>query len=216
MNARRRELFGLVLAGLIASVALATVTLARDAEISPDVVTWGALFLGLYVVAHVVIRRTVPYRRRRAAPAHRGADGVRRDDDLPPRPRRRRTTGSVDRGRRRGARRDADLAASRLPRPRVVPVPLRRRRGRAAAPPLGARPRRDGQRRAAVGGPRRDPVPAGRAREDLPDPLPRRLPPREARVARARAAEGHRAAAGDLGRGDARHRRHQRPRAARS
>ena len=61
MNARRRELFGLVLAGLIASVALATVTLARDAELSPDVVTWGALFLGLYVIAHVVVRRTVPY-----------------------------------------------------------------------------------------------------------------------------------------------------------
>ena len=61
MNARRRELFGLVLAGLIASVALATVTLARDSEISPDVVTWSALFLGLYVVAHVVIRRTAPH-----------------------------------------------------------------------------------------------------------------------------------------------------------
>jgi cell division protein FtsW (lipid II flippase) len=61
VNARRRELFGLVLAGLIASVALATVTLARDAEISPDVVVWGSLFLGLYVVAHVVVRRAVPY-----------------------------------------------------------------------------------------------------------------------------------------------------------
>ena len=61
MNARRRELLGLVLAGLIASVALATVTLARDAEISPDVVTRSALFLGLYIVAHVVIRRTAPH-----------------------------------------------------------------------------------------------------------------------------------------------------------
>jgi cell division protein FtsW (lipid II flippase) len=61
VNARRRELFGLVLAGLIASVALATVTLARDAEISPDVLTWGAVFLGLYVVAHVFIRRAAPY-----------------------------------------------------------------------------------------------------------------------------------------------------------
>ncbi|HEY5872190.1 MAG TPA: FtsW/RodA/SpoVE family cell cycle protein [Gaiellaceae bacterium] len=61
MNARRRELFGLVLAGLIASVALATVTLARDAALSPDVLVWGALFLVLYVVAHVVVRRTAPY-----------------------------------------------------------------------------------------------------------------------------------------------------------
>jgi cell division protein FtsW (lipid II flippase) len=61
VSARRRELFGLVLAGLIASVALATITLARDAEISPDVPLWGALFVGLYLVAHVVVRRTVPY-----------------------------------------------------------------------------------------------------------------------------------------------------------
>jgi cell division protein FtsW (lipid II flippase) len=61
VNARRRELFGLVLAGLIASVALATVTLARDAALSPDVAVWGALFLGLYVVAHIVVRRTAPY-----------------------------------------------------------------------------------------------------------------------------------------------------------
>jgi cell division protein FtsW (lipid II flippase) len=61
VNTRRRELFGLVLAGLIASVALATVTLARDAEISPDVLAWCALFLALYVVAHIVVRRTAPY-----------------------------------------------------------------------------------------------------------------------------------------------------------
>jgi cell division protein FtsW (lipid II flippase) len=61
VSARRRELFGLVLAGLIASVALALVTLARDAELSPEVFTWGALFFALYVVAHVVIRRTAPY-----------------------------------------------------------------------------------------------------------------------------------------------------------
>lgn len=61
MNARRRELFGLVLAGVIASVALATITLARDAEISSDVVVWGALFIGLYVIAHIVVRRTAPY-----------------------------------------------------------------------------------------------------------------------------------------------------------
>jgi cell division protein FtsW (lipid II flippase) len=61
VSARRRELFGLVLAGIIASVALATITLARDAEISPDVVVWGSLFLGLYVIAHIVVRRTAPY-----------------------------------------------------------------------------------------------------------------------------------------------------------
>jgi cell division protein FtsW (lipid II flippase) len=61
MSARNRELFGLVVAGLIASVALASVTIARDAEVAASAVTWGALFLALYVVAHIVVRRTVPY-----------------------------------------------------------------------------------------------------------------------------------------------------------
>jgi cell division protein FtsW (lipid II flippase) len=61
VNTRRRELFGLVLAGLIASVALATVTLARDSEISPDVLAWCAFFLALYVLAHIVVRRTAPH-----------------------------------------------------------------------------------------------------------------------------------------------------------
>ena len=61
MSARNRELFGLVVAGLIASVALASVTIARDAEVAASAVTWGALFLALYAVAHVVVRRTVPY-----------------------------------------------------------------------------------------------------------------------------------------------------------
>lgn len=65
---RRRELFGLVLAGVIATVALATITLARDAAISKDVVVWGALFLGLYLVAHVVVRRTAPYADRALLP----------------------------------------------------------------------------------------------------------------------------------------------------
>lgn len=61
MTARNRELLGLVIAGLIASVALASVTIARDAEVSASAVTWGAMFLALYLVAHVVTRRTVPY-----------------------------------------------------------------------------------------------------------------------------------------------------------
>ena len=53
--------------------------------------------------------------------------------------------------------------------------------------------RRRGERRAAVGRPRPAPVPARRAREDLPDPLPRGIPAREARGARAGPAEGLRA-----------------------
>ena len=174
VNARRRELFGLVLAGLIASVALATVTLARDAELSPDVVTWGALFLGLYVVAHVVVRRTVPYADGALLPltAVLTAFGVttiyRLDSD--------------DGGRQAvwvavgvGA-----LAATLiwLRHDYRVLESYRYLFGVAAIAllllPSVARARRDRQRRAALGRPRRDPVPAGRAREDLPDPVPRR------------------------------------------
>jgi cell division protein FtsW (lipid II flippase) len=60
VTARNRELGGLVLAALVAGVALASVTIARDAAFSGDAVVWGALFLGLYLVAHAVVRRTVP------------------------------------------------------------------------------------------------------------------------------------------------------------
>ena len=60
MTARNRELGGLVLAALVAGIALASVTIARDSQFSGDAVLWAALFLGLYLVAHVVTRRTVP------------------------------------------------------------------------------------------------------------------------------------------------------------
>jgi cell division protein FtsW (lipid II flippase) len=61
VSARSRELAGLVVAALLAGIALASVTIARDAEVSASAVTWAALFLALYLVAHVVVRRTVPY-----------------------------------------------------------------------------------------------------------------------------------------------------------
>ncbi len=61
MSARSRELTGLVVAGLLGGIALASVTIARDAEVAAEALTWGALLLALYLVAHVVVRRTVPY-----------------------------------------------------------------------------------------------------------------------------------------------------------
>jgi cell division protein FtsW (lipid II flippase) len=61
LTVRDRELFGLVVAGLISGIALATVTIARESELEPSAITYGALFLGLYLVAHMVVRRTVPY-----------------------------------------------------------------------------------------------------------------------------------------------------------
>jgi cell division protein FtsW (lipid II flippase) len=61
MTARGRELVGLVLAGLIAGAALASAALAREAEATPGIAAYGALFLGLYLAAHVVVRRTAPF-----------------------------------------------------------------------------------------------------------------------------------------------------------
>ncbi len=61
MTARGRELFGLVVASVIAGLALASVTMARSAEISADALTYAVLFLALYVAAHIVVRRTAPY-----------------------------------------------------------------------------------------------------------------------------------------------------------
>ncbi|MEX0851127.1 MAG: FtsW/RodA/SpoVE family cell cycle protein [Gaiellaceae bacterium] len=61
MTARNRELFGIFVAALIAGTALATVTIARESEVSASALTYGFLFLGLYLAAHVVVRRTVPY-----------------------------------------------------------------------------------------------------------------------------------------------------------
>jgi cell division protein FtsW (lipid II flippase) len=58
---RGRELFGLVVAALIAGTALATVTLAQDLDLQLGVVAWAALFLGMYVVAHLVVRHVTPY-----------------------------------------------------------------------------------------------------------------------------------------------------------
>ena len=60
VTARNRELVGLVLAAVIAGVALASVTIAHDAGVSARAATYGALFLGLYLAAHVAVRRTVP------------------------------------------------------------------------------------------------------------------------------------------------------------
>jgi cell division protein FtsW (lipid II flippase) len=61
VSARSRELAGLVVAALLAGIALASITVARDAQISSRAVVWAALFLGLYLVAHIAVRRTAPY-----------------------------------------------------------------------------------------------------------------------------------------------------------
>jgi len=61
VSARSRELAGLVAAAVIAGTALASITVARDNQISPRALVSAALFLGLYLVAHVAVRRLAPY-----------------------------------------------------------------------------------------------------------------------------------------------------------
>src|SRR5436305_615275 len=92
---------------------------------------------------------------------------------------------------------------------RELPEPGAREPGRPRAPP---RPRPAGQRRAALDPRRRASVPAGRAGQDHADRLPRRLSAGEARGAGPGAPEGPRTATSDLGRGDARPGRDERPR----
>ena len=61
MSARNRELVGIVAATLIAGTALASVNIARTSGVSTRAVGYAAAFLGLYLVAHIVARRTVPH-----------------------------------------------------------------------------------------------------------------------------------------------------------
>ena len=61
MTARNRELGGVLVAGVIAGTALASVTIARESEISVSAISYGAVFLALYLAAHIVVRLTAPY-----------------------------------------------------------------------------------------------------------------------------------------------------------
>ena len=60
MTARNRELTYLVAVGGLTAVGFASVYIARRALISWGSLTYAAFFMGLYLVAHVIARRTVP------------------------------------------------------------------------------------------------------------------------------------------------------------
>ena len=184
MSARTRELWGLVVAGLIASVALASVTIAREPR------SRAGRLPGACSSSRPLRRRSRrgpthgPVRRRRPPAADRGPDRIRPRLDLPARP---------DDGGRQAlwvAVGVAVLVATLVwlrHDYRVLEsyryVFASRRWGCSCFRP--SRARRTRQRRAALGRPRLVPVPARRAREDLPHRLPRGLPAREARGARA-------------------------------
>jgi cell division protein FtsW (lipid II flippase) len=60
MSARNRELLGLIPASLLVTAGFAGVFIQRSGALSNVSLTYGAIFLGLCLVAHVVIRLTLP------------------------------------------------------------------------------------------------------------------------------------------------------------
>src|SRR6201985_1852397 len=60
MSARNRELLGLIPASLLVTAGFAGVFIQRSNALSNVSLTYGALFLGLCIAAHVFIRITLP------------------------------------------------------------------------------------------------------------------------------------------------------------
>ena len=60
MTARTRELFGLIPVSLLVAAGFAAVLATRAEEVSEATLTYGAIFLGLCVMAHLFIRARVP------------------------------------------------------------------------------------------------------------------------------------------------------------
>jgi cell division protein FtsW (lipid II flippase) len=60
MSTRNRELFNLVVAGVVASAAFASVTIALSNTVSAGKLVWVAVFGAVYLAAHLVARAFVP------------------------------------------------------------------------------------------------------------------------------------------------------------
>ncbi len=61
MTARNRELFGLIPASLLVTAGFAGVFIQRSNALTNISLTYGAIFLGLCLAGHIVIRMTLPY-----------------------------------------------------------------------------------------------------------------------------------------------------------
>jgi cell division protein FtsW (lipid II flippase) len=61
MSARTRELFGLIPVSLLVSAGFAAVLITRTKDVSDATATYGAVFLGLCVFAHLFIRARLPH-----------------------------------------------------------------------------------------------------------------------------------------------------------
>src|ERR687894_511286 len=60
MSARTRELFGLLPVSLLVAAGFAAVLATRAEDVSNATLTYGAIFLGLCVMAHLFIRARLP------------------------------------------------------------------------------------------------------------------------------------------------------------
>jgi cell division protein FtsW (lipid II flippase) len=61
LSLRNRELLNLVVVGILIGIGFGSVYIAKKAQISSASLSYAAIFLGLYVFAHVVARIAVPY-----------------------------------------------------------------------------------------------------------------------------------------------------------
>jgi cell division protein FtsW (lipid II flippase) len=61
VSLRNRELVNLLAVGVLTGVGFASVYIARQSEISTGSLGYAALFLGLYLAAHLVVRLTLPH-----------------------------------------------------------------------------------------------------------------------------------------------------------
>jgi cell division protein FtsW (lipid II flippase) len=61
LSPRNRELAFLLVVGLLTAIGFASVYIARQSVVSTASLTYAAIFFGLYLVAHVVARATVPF-----------------------------------------------------------------------------------------------------------------------------------------------------------
>ena len=105
MSARNKELLNLGFAAIVASAAFASVSIVSTGLVTARWLGYIGVIFGLYLVAHVVARFTVPYADPTLLPLVGASDGARPDGDLPARPGRRAPAGRLGRGRDRGARR---------------------------------------------------------------------------------------------------------------
>ena len=213
LSYRNRELAYLVVVGVITAVGFASVYISRKSQVSAASLTYAVFFFALYLVAHVVARFTVPNADPYLLPLAGLLTAVGLTEIYRLGPLERAQAGPLGRDRRRASSRPrssgcgATTGCSRTTSTSSVSA-----RSRSCFMPLlpGIGQTVNGARLWIHFG--RLQFQPGELGEDRADRLPRRVPAREARGARAGADQGLGAAARHLGRRDARALRDRRPR----